>query len=208
MAAHAVFGSSATGHQWRRSMLRASVVESRERCCRCRLVSGFKFRIQRDKEESERLVKDLLANGGTRSPATVLSVRRGRVTELTGLGIEEQQGVWESKVNVRVEPPNGPQFGAAFTQILEHRMLGALKVRPAAFNVIYDPANLNRIALDIITWREQQIREMTPQLNAIKSLAAEFQQSGGIAGHLDRLQSIEATPPAGPPEPPPDGVDE
>jgi hypothetical protein len=168
----------------------------------------FKFKVQRDKEESERLVKDLLANGGTRSPATVLSVRRGRVTELTGLGIEEQLRFWECKVNVRVEPPNGAPFEAAFTQILEHRMLGALKVRPAAFNVIYDPANLNRIALDIITWREQQIREMTPQLNAIKSMAAEFQQSGGIAGHLDRLQSIGANPPAGPPQPPPDGVDE
>jgi hypothetical protein len=48
---------------------------------------------------------------------------------------------------------------------------------------------------------------MTPQLEAIKSLAAEFQQSGGIAGHLDRLQSIGVNPPAGPPQPPADGVD-
>src|SRR3954463_4786659 len=106
---------------------------------RCRLVSVFKFRVQRDKEEAERLVKDPLATGATRSPATVLSVRRGRVTELTGLGIEQQLRFWECKVNVRVEPPNGAQFETEFTQILEHRMLGALKLNPAAFSVIYDP---------------------------------------------------------------------
>ena len=37
-------------------------------------------RVKRDREETVRLVNELLAEGAARAPATILSLRRGRET--------------------------------------------------------------------------------------------------------------------------------
>jgi hypothetical protein len=165
----------------------------------------FKPRVHRDQEGSERLVRELLASGGTRSPATVLSVRQGMVVQNTFKGPHKFSNC---EVRVLVEPSNGAQFETTFSQVFEALLLPVLRTTPAAFNVIYDAADQSRIALDVITYREELKRELTPQLNQIKSLAAEFEQSGGNKGHQARLQGMAANPPAAPPPPTPDPLAE
>jgi len=167
----------------------------------------FKLQVHKDQEESGRLVRELLASGATRAPATVLSVTRGRVSELTGFAVKHHLLFIACELTIRVEPPGDAPFETTFAQILGGDVVAWLRGKPADFCAIYDPANRERIALDVVTWGEQKTRE----LDESKRLAAEWQEGGGVEGHLARLQSMMANPaaslPPAPPAPAPPAAD-
>jgi hypothetical protein len=151
----------------------------------------FKFQVHRDQEESEQLVKELLASGATRAPATVLSLTEGRRSSLTGLGVKHQLAYVECAFAVQVSPEGEAPFNAGFEQILSADIRGVLITNPSDFQAIYDPANRERIALDTVTWREQMQREGEPWRGA----SAAFQQGGGVEGHMARVNSLIANGP-------------
>jgi Short C-terminal domain len=141
----------------------------------------FKLGVYRDRDESVRLVNELLASGGTRSPATVLSFRRGRESSLTGVPMKLRLRFITCELAVRVQPEGGAPFEKTFTQVLAGDLEGLIRAKPDALEAIYDPARPDRIALDVVTYREQ-LHEANAGLQ--EQLAA-WQRSGGVAGAID-----------------------
>ncbi len=149
----------------------------------------YKLRVDRDREESVGLIDELLAAGATRARATVLSLRRGRESALTGLLGGFVLNV-TCELRVRVEPAAGEPFETTFTQILVGDMVGLLRSRPDALEAIYDPARPERIALDVVTYR-QQLRQAATDMQA--QLAA-WQQGGGVAGAVEAARAAARKP--------------
>jgi hypothetical protein len=148
----------------------------------------LKLGVYRDRDESVRLVKELLASGGTRSPATVLSLQRGRESSLTGVPMKLRLRFVTCELTVRVQPEGGAPFETTFTQVLAGDLLGLLRARPDALEAIYDPGRPERIALDVVTYREQ-----LHDANAgVQEQLAAWQRSGGVAGAIDA--ALASTP--------------
>ena len=160
-------------------------------------------RVYRDREETVRLVNELLAEGAPRAPATVLRLKRGRETSLTGFGVKRQMVNITCEMDLRVEPADGEPFQTTFTQIFAADMVALLRSRPDALEAIWDPARPERVALDVVTVREglrTQVMDMQAQLTA-------WQQGGGVAGAVAaaspmsspdaQLQQLEALRAAG-----------
>jgi hypothetical protein len=138
------------------------------------------FKVYRDREETVRLVNELLAEGAPRAPATVLKLKRGRETSLTGWGVKRQMVNILCKLDVRVEPADGEPFETTFTQIFAGDMVGLLRSRPDGLQAIWDPAHPERIALDVVTVRE----ELREQAIAMQAQLTAWQQGGGVAGAI------------------------
>ena len=150
----------------------------------------FKLRVFRDRDESVRLVNELLASGATRSPATVLSLQRGRESSLAGVPMKRRLRFITCELAVRVHPPGGAPFETTFTQVLAGDLEGLLRARPDALDVIYEPARPDRIALDVVSYREQLHEART----GMQEQLAAWQQSGGVAG---AIEAAMATTPGG-----------
>ena len=149
----------------------------------------YKLRVDRDREESVELINELLAEGAPRARATVLSLRLGRQSALTGLLGGFVLNV-TCELRVRVEAAVEP-FETTFTQILVGDMVGLLRSRPDALEAIYDPVRPERIALDVVTYR-QQLRQAATDMQA--ELAA-WQQGGGVAGAIEAARAAAPKPP-------------
>jgi hypothetical protein len=150
----------------------------------------YKLRVDRDREESVELINELIAEGAARAPATVLSLRLGRESALTGLLGGFVLNV-TCELRVRVEPAVVEPFETTFTQILVGDMVGLLRSRPDALEAIYDPARPPRIALDVVTYR-QQLREAVTDMVAQN---AAWQQGGGVAGAVEAARAAAPKPP-------------
>ena len=150
----------------------------------------YKLRVDRDREESVQLINELLAEGAPRARATVLSLRRGRESALTGLLGGFVLNV-TCELRVRVEPAGAEPFETTFTQILVGDMVGLLRTRPDALEAIYDPARPERIALDVVTYR-QQLRQAATDMQA---QVTAWQQGGGVPGAVEAAKAAAPKPP-------------
>jgi hypothetical protein len=92
---------------------------------------------------------------------------------------------------VRVQPAVVEPFETTFTQILVGDMVGLLRSRPDALEAIYDPARPERIALDVVTYR-QQLRQAATDMQA---QVAAWQQGGGVAGAIEAAMAAAPKPP-------------
>jgi hypothetical protein len=146
-------------------------------------------RVHRDREETVRLVNELLAEGAPRAPATVLRLKRGRETSLTGLGVKQMVNI-TCEMDVRVEPPDGEPFETTFTQIFAGDMVGLLRSRPDELEAIWDPARSERIALDVVTFRE----ELSKQVVDMQAHLTAWQQGGGVAGAVSAAMGAAQAP--------------
>ena len=147
-------------------------------------------RVHRDREETVRLVNELLAEGAPRAPATVLRLNRGRETSLTGFGVKRQMVNITCELDVRVEPAGGEPFETTFTQIFAGDMVALLRSRPNALEAIYDPARPERIALDVVTAREQVRNDVTE----MQAQIAAWQKGGGVAGAIGAAMAAVPDP--------------
>jgi hypothetical protein len=155
-------------------------------------------RVRRDRDETVRLVNELLSEGAPRAPATVLRLKRGRETSHAGFADKRQMVNLTCEMDVRVEPTDGEPFETTFTQIFAGDMVALLRTRPDALEAVWDPARPERAALDVVTAREalrKQVVDMQAQLTA-------WQQGGGLAGAVaaatpTQLQQLEALRAAG-----------
>ena len=150
----------------------------------------YKLRVDRDREESVQLINELLAEGAPRARATVLSLRRGRESALTGLLGGFVLNV-TCELRVRVEPAVSDSFETTFTQILVGDMVGLLRSRPDGLEAIYDPARPERIALDVVTYR-QQLRQAATDMQA---QVTAWQQGGGVPGAVEAAKAAAPKPP-------------